>query len=614
MNGLIGRTVGRYRILNQIGQGGMSSVFRAVDLADGRAVAVKVLSPHIAHEEPFQARFEREILLLVQLQHPNIIPILDFGTADGVAFIVMPFMAHGTLHDRLKQGPLDPLQGGRIVDQLASALTLAHENGVVHRDVKPSNVLMDENDNALLSDFSFARPQDASQNLTGSALIGTPAYMSPEQCRGEPIDARSDQYSFGVLLFQITTGYLPFEGDTPMATALKHVNTPLPLPRQINPNLPEGIERILIRALAKDPALRFDSVAALNQAFQTALTEALDPHARAAGEKTLSRSATLAMYRKYQNVTPAARRRSYERPAVLVALLMILLCVLTVGAAGLLRPDLFFASRSAEPPAVDVEGTVQSRLALALAAGTLVPTDVLQTQVYGTVLAMVDETQMSASAASSTPSPEAVFSQTSPVVLAPLTSTPSSTLIPGGITPTATRTLVPTRTRTTAPTSATTAPAGPSTTPSATTAVPPTATPAPATSTSPPPTSTSPPTATLPPTDTSVPPADTEPAPVCEWHAGHPSTTGNTVSVRVTNDGGLPLHVTHVSITWTGSDHLRRIRWRFEGPFWSGNDPGPTVSSSTSKTVPLGTYRTVQFEFWGGSFSGTASVDVDGGC
>ncbi len=258
MNGLIGRTISHYTILEQVGQGGMSSVFSATDLADGRVVAMKILSPYIAHEERFQARFEREIKLLSRLQHPNIIPILDFGEADGLAFIVMPYIASGTLLDRLNRGPLDPRQGGRIVDQMASALMLAHQNGVIHRDVKPSNVLVDEKGNALLSDFSFARSQDASQNLTGSALIGTPAYMSPEQCRGNTVDARSDQYSFAVMLFQITTGALPFTGDTPMATALQHINVPLPRPRAVNPNLPEEIELVLIKALAKDPALRFE--------------------------------------------------------------------------------------------------------------------------------------------------------------------------------------------------------------------------------------------------------------------------------------------------------------------------------------------------------------------
>jgi serine/threonine protein kinase len=231
--GLAGKTIAFYSILEKIGQGGMSSVFRAVDVRDRRPVAVKVLSPYIAHEPRFKARFEREIRLLTRLQHPNIMPILDFGEVYGLAYIVMPYIGSGTLGDRLLKGPLDPTDGSRIVQQLASALASAHAAGVIHRDVKPSNVLLDAAGNALLSDFSFAHQTDASQNLTGSALIGTPAYMSPEQCRGEPIDARSDQYALAVVLYQMTTGRLPFEGDTPMATALKHVNEPL-RPRLVN--------------------------------------------------------------------------------------------------------------------------------------------------------------------------------------------------------------------------------------------------------------------------------------------------------------------------------------------------------------------------------------------
>ena len=212
----------------------------------------------------------------------------------------------GLFTSGFKPGPLDPIQGGRIVDQLASALSYAHENGVIHRDVKPSNVLLDDQGNAVLSDFGFARPQDASQNLTGSALIGTPAYMSPEQCRGEPIDARSDQYSFAIMLYQITTGQLPFDGETPMAVAMKHVSVPLPRPRSVSPSLPEGIELVLIKALAKDPALRFASIKDLNQAFQAELKAALDPKLRSAGARTIGLDRTLELYRRYQNVKPPA--------------------------------------------------------------------------------------------------------------------------------------------------------------------------------------------------------------------------------------------------------------------------------------------------------------------
>jgi len=204
--GLIGKTLGSYTILEQIGQGGMSSVFKALDLDNQNHVAVKVLSPYIAHEQRFRARFEREVKLLRRLQHSNIVPILDFGETEGLAYIVMPLIGTGTLHDRLQNGPLDVQTGARVTAQVASALSLAHSMGVIHRDVKPSNVLLDQEGNALLSDFSFAHHQDASQNLTGSALIGTPAYMSPEQCRGDAIDAAGDA---GTLELQCEPLHLP---------------------------------------------------------------------------------------------------------------------------------------------------------------------------------------------------------------------------------------------------------------------------------------------------------------------------------------------------------------------------------------------------------------------
>ena len=384
MLGLIGKTISHYTILEQIGQGGMSSVFSAVDLRDQRVVAVKVLSPYIAHEARFKARFDREIKLLVRLQHPNIMPILDHGEAEGLAFIIMPYVGTGTLGDRLLKGPLDPTVGSRIVQQLASALAAAHAAGVVHRDVKPSNVLVDPMGNALLSDFSFAHQTDASQNLTGSALIGTPAYMSPEQCRGEPIDARSDQYALTVVLYQIATGRLPFEADTPMATALKHVNEPLPRPRLVNPSIPEEVELVLVRGLAKDPALRYASVLELNDAFQEALRQALDPARRT---RTRDVDRTTAIYNKYQNVKPPPRRRWVERTAVAAALLALLACPAAAAAMAMFYPDLLNGGASAAPVALDVQGTVDVLLTLnAPAPGTDLPPGAMQTAVYVAVV------------------------------------------------------------------------------------------------------------------------------------------------------------------------------------------------------------------------------------
>jgi hypothetical protein len=446
--GLIGKTVSHYTILEQIGQGGMSSVFSAVDLRDQRAVAIKVLSPYIAHEARFKARFEREIKLLGRLQHPNIMPILDFGETEGLAYIVMPYIGTGTLADRLQKGPLQPKDGARVVEQLSSALDAAHAAGVVHRDVKPSNVLLDPMGNALLSDFSFAHQEDASQNLTGSALIGTPAYMSPEQCRGEKIDARSDQYALAVVLYQMTTGQLPFEGDTPMATALKHVNEPLPRPRLINPKIPEEIELVLVKALAKDPALRFDSVLALNAAFQEALRLALDP-----GRRTPTRDAarTTAIYNKYQNVQPRARRRWYRSTAVAAALLLLLGCPASAAALGVFYPGLLSGGTGAA--AFDVQGTVDVLLTLnAPGPGTAIAPSDLQTAVYvaviqtltanGTPIAEFGVEPIAfelGGGASATPLPVTLFFPT-PVATAVRTSALGSG---DGATPTATRTPTP---------------------------------------------------------------------------------------------------------------------------------------------------------------------------
>jgi serine/threonine protein kinase len=634
LNGLVGRTIGRYRIMEQIGQGGMSSVYRAVDLTTSRTVAIKIISPYLANEAQFQARFEREIRLLRRLQHPHIIPILDYGEAEGLAFIVMPFVASGTLHERLQAGTLDPIRGGRIVDQLASALSYAHENGVVHRDVKPSNVLLDEQGNAVLSDFGFARPQDTSQNLTGSALIGTPAYMSPEQCRGDPIDARSDQYSFAIMLYQITTGQLPFDGETPMAVAMKHVSVPLPRPRSVSPSLPEGVELVLIKALAKDPALRFASIKDLNQAFQSELKAALDPKLRSAGARTIGLDRTLELYRRYQNVRPPARKRSNNRAAVLSALLLLLACVVSAGAIGIIYPEAFRPAGAAPPMSQgDLQSTVDVVLtANAPAQGTELPPGELETAVYD---AVVQTLQASGSpepdtSPSTQPSGEPTASQQALLIFPtsgpaitetlPTSATPSRTTAP-----TATRTATPRPSATrTAPTL--TSPPPSPTSPGPTQTLPPPSPTSPApTLTSPPPSPTwtsspVPPTNTAaPPTNTAAPPTNTVPVPTdtppplnCEWDTSGVDTHGDTASVEIYNTGDLTLRVTRVGITWTDDEVLRYVR--LSGTIWSGWDDGPSFSVGTNKSISAGSTRTLDFEFYGFHFSGSASVTVDADC
>jgi len=277
MDDLKGKTLGRYKLLEDIGQGGMSTVYKARDLDKKAEVAVKVLTPFVAQEPKFRTRFDREIRLLKNLEHDHIVPVLNYGEDEGITYIVMPYYSGGTLQDRVDNGGLGLDEVGRFMQELTGALQYAHDEGIVHRDIKPSNILLDKDGRAMLSDFGFAYVSETSHSLTGSVLIGTPAFMSPEQCKGEEVDARSDQYSLGAVLYQLTTGRLPYEGDTPMSVVIKHLNDPLPRPRYINPYLPDVLEAVIMQAMAKDADDRYESIGAMNLAFAAALDESVDP-------------------------------------------------------------------------------------------------------------------------------------------------------------------------------------------------------------------------------------------------------------------------------------------------------------------------------------------------
>jgi serine/threonine protein kinase len=339
MDTVLGTTIGRYRILDRIGRGGMANVYVAEPAGGSARVAIKVLTPLIAENGQFIQRFRQEARVVARLKHPNIIPVVDYGELDGQAYLVMPFLPHGSLADRLQRGPVVPEEGGRVIEQIASALEFAHQNGVIHRDIKPSNILLDEEGKAWLSDFGLAYIHDASLSLTGSAMLGTPAYVSPEQARGEKATARSDQYSFGIVVFEMATGELPFEAETPMGVLIKHIQTPLPLPRSINSAIPLHIERVILKATAKSPTDRFSSVAEMNEAFQAALRHTLSPSVHPApdlipappshptiplGEGTLPRI--------------AGRRVKPWQLGVAATLLALLVCLPSAYAGSLLLP------------------------------------------------------------------------------------------------------------------------------------------------------------------------------------------------------------------------------------------------------------------------------------
>lgn len=253
--------IGIYEIKSELGRGGMATVYRAYDPRFERDVAVKVLPPEMLHADPqFRLRFEREAKIIAQLEHAAIVPVYDVGEADGQPYFVMRHMSGGSLSDRIKAGVMDVEETIRILGAVAPALDEAHSNGIIHRDIKPSNILFDRKDNPYISDFGIAKlTQAQAGNMTGSAIIGTPAYMAPEQAQGEEVDGRADIYSLGIILYEMLTGRQPYEADTPMAVAIKHITDPVPHILHANPNLPAGMESVIQKAMAKNRNDRYST-------------------------------------------------------------------------------------------------------------------------------------------------------------------------------------------------------------------------------------------------------------------------------------------------------------------------------------------------------------------
>jgi len=266
---LVGRQLGQYEILERLGTGGMATVYRAVQVSLGREVALKVLSAALVEEEGFLQRFQNEARTLARLDHPNILPVHDFGTIDEVTFIVTPLVAGGTLRDLLG-GPLSAPEAWRRLNEIAGALHHAHQAGIVHRDLKPSNVLLHPDGRLLLADFGLARGSgNASVTLTGSAL-GTPGYMAPEQALGTSIDHRADIYALGVLAFEMFTGSRPYSGDA-REQVMATLHAPIPSAAARHPELPMELDSVLSKALAKDRAHRQASALLFMQELTAAL-------------------------------------------------------------------------------------------------------------------------------------------------------------------------------------------------------------------------------------------------------------------------------------------------------------------------------------------------------
>jgi tRNA A-37 threonylcarbamoyl transferase component Bud32 len=269
-----GENVGPYRIIEQLGQGGMATVYKAYHPALDRYVAIKALHPAIMEDPNFLERFKREAKVVAQLEHPNIVPIYDFAEHGGRPYLVMKFIEGETLKARLARGPLSRAELVKIVDAVGQALSYAHARGYLHRDIKPSNILICPDGSIYLADFGLARIAEAgASTLSGDMLMGTPHYISPEQARGElDLDAGTDIYSFGVILYELIVGRVPFTSDTPFSIIHDHIYTPLPLPRKINPKVPEQVERVLLKSLAKERNDRFQTVEALVDSFRASIS------------------------------------------------------------------------------------------------------------------------------------------------------------------------------------------------------------------------------------------------------------------------------------------------------------------------------------------------------
>ena len=266
---MIGRTLGSYRIVEQIGVGGMATVYKAYDPGTDRYVALKVLPDYYSQDPKFRQRFEREAKAIAKLEHLHILPVHAYGEEGDTAYLVMRYMATGTLKDRIQMGPMPLDEAGRLLAQIASALDYAHQHGVLHRDVKPSNVLLDAEGNAYLTDFGIAKMIEGTSELTGSGIIGTPQYMSPEQCQGrKDLTGATDIYSLGVVLYEMLTGRTPYQAETPLAIIhMQLTNSPLPPPSSIRPELTEETEAVVLKALGQDPDTRWPSCGAMAKAF-----------------------------------------------------------------------------------------------------------------------------------------------------------------------------------------------------------------------------------------------------------------------------------------------------------------------------------------------------------
>ena len=363
--------IGRYVIKSELGRGGMATVYRAYDPSFEREVAIKVLPREMMHDPQFRARFEREIKMVAALEHPSIVPVYDVGEDDGQPYFVMRYMTGGSLSDLIAKGKMSLEDTARIVEKIAQGLTYAHKKGIIHRDLKPDNILFDDNDVPFISDFGIAKlTESTSGSLTGSGVIGTPAYMSPEQATGTGIDSRSDVYGLGVIVYQMLSGQQPYKADTPMGVAIKHVTEPVPEILNVNPSLPLDVDQVIRSSMAKDKTKRYATAVDLAKALNLIAFGN-------EGNLTLT-SPTNTGLRSAFSKTPTQSSQS-SRGRTGLAVTGIILVVAIVG-FFLLRNQLFVPQQIA-PTLTSTPAVIPSETPTEIPTQTLIPTLVPVTEV-----------------------------------------------------------------------------------------------------------------------------------------------------------------------------------------------------------------------------------------